>query len=79
MCWNRSWPSASRARSALPSPSASCARRGSRIRSPTAIAAIKKPSGATLAKGIKRLFKREPDREWRDHIEAIAAERTKKV
>jgi hypothetical protein len=39
----------------------------------TAIAAIKKPSAAVLAKGIKQLFKQEADREWRDHIEAIAA------
>jgi hypothetical protein len=38
-----------------------------------AIAAIKKPSAATLAKGIKALFKQEADREWRDHIKAIAA------
>jgi hypothetical protein len=37
-----------------------------------AIAKIKKPSAAVLAKGIKQLFKREPDREWRDHIEAEA-------
>ena len=44
----------------------------------TAIAAIKKPSAATLAKGIKQLFKQKADREWRDHIEAIAAERTKR-
>ena len=43
----------------------------------TAIAAIKKPSAAVLAKGIKQLFKQKADREWRDHIEAIAAERTK--
>ena len=42
-----------------------------------AIAAIKKPTAAALAKGIKQLFEQEPDREWRDHIEAIAAERTK--
>ena len=42
-----------------------------------AIAAIKKPSAAVLAKGIKQLFKQKADREWRDHIEAIAAERTK--
>jgi hypothetical protein len=40
----------------------------------SAIAAIKKPSAATLAKGIKALFKQEADREWRDHIKAIAAE-----
>ena len=38
----------------------------------TAIARIRKPSPAVLAKGIERLFKQRPDREWRDHIEAIA-------
>jgi hypothetical protein len=41
-----------------------------------AIAAIKKPSAAVLAKGIKQLFKQEADREWRDHIEEVAKERT---
>jgi hypothetical protein len=39
----------------------------------TAIAAIKKPLAADLHAGINRLFEREPDREWRDHIEEIAA------
>jgi hypothetical protein len=37
-----------------------------------AIAAIEKPSPAVLAEGIRRLFRQEPDREWRDHVEAIA-------
>ncbi len=37
------------------------------------IAAIKTPKAATLAKDAKRLFKREPNREWRDHMEAVAA------
>jgi hypothetical protein len=37
-----------------------------------AIAKIKMPNAAALVKGIKQLFKQEPDREWRDHIEAIA-------
>jgi hypothetical protein len=37
-----------------------------------AIAAIRKPTPAVLAEGIEALFEREPDREWRDHIEAIA-------
>ena len=37
-----------------------------------AIAAIKTPDGAKLARDIARLFKRQPDREWRDHIEAVA-------
>jgi Topoisomerase 6 subunit A/Spo11, Toprim domain len=37
-----------------------------------AIAEIEKPTAATLEQGIRRLFKREPDREWRDHIEVVA-------
>jgi hypothetical protein len=41
-----------------------------------AIGAIEKPTAAVLAKGIKQLFKQEPEREWRDHIEAIAKKRT---
>ena len=36
-----------------------------------AIAAISKPASAAIADGIKRLFQAEPDREWRDHIEAL--------
>jgi hypothetical protein len=36
------------------------------------IAATKTPKAATLAKGIAKLFKREPERAWRDHIEAVA-------
>ena len=40
------------------------------------IAAIKKPTAATLAKGVKRLFKTEPGREWRDHVEAEAILKT---
>jgi hypothetical protein len=38
-----------------------------------AAAGIKKPTAAALAKGIGRLFKRKPDAEWRDEIEAIVA------
>ena len=41
-----------------------------------AIAAIEKPDGAVLAEGIKDLFKQEPDREWRDHIETEAKKST---
>jgi len=44
-----------------------------------AIAAIEKPSPADLAEGIRHLFRQEPDREWRDHIEAIARERVGEV
>src|SRR5262249_153566 len=36
-----------------------------------AIAAIEKQDAATLEQGIRRLFKREPNREWRDHIEVV--------
>ncbi len=42
----------------------------------TAIAAIEKPDAAALANDIKKLFKREADREWRDHIEEVAKNRT---
>jgi hypothetical protein len=37
-----------------------------------AIAAIETPTAAALVKGIKKLFKQESDREWRDHIETVA-------
>jgi hypothetical protein len=37
-----------------------------------AIAAIQKPTGAVLAKGVEQLFARELDRNWRDHIEEVA-------
>jgi hypothetical protein len=43
------------------------------------IKTIKKPSAATLAKGIKASFKQQADREWRDHIEAEAKRRTLKI
>ena len=36
-----------------------------------AIAAIEMPTAAALAEGTRQLFEREPDREWRDHIEAV--------
>jgi hypothetical protein len=37
-----------------------------------AIAAIAKPTGTVLARGIAHMFRQEPEREWRDHIEAVA-------
>jgi hypothetical protein len=40
-------------------------------------AAIKKR--AALAKGIKASFKTNPDREWRDYIEAEAKNQTLKI
>jgi hypothetical protein len=39
-----------------------------------AIAKIKTPNADALVKGIKEMFKQEPDREWCDHIEARAIE-----
>jgi hypothetical protein len=38
-----------------------------------AVAATKKPTAAKLAEGIARMFKSQPEREWRDHIEAIVS------
>jgi hypothetical protein len=40
-----------------------------------AVAAIKTPPAAALAKGIEQLFKRKPDREWREHVEAVAVKK----
>ena len=37
-----------------------------------ALAGIERPSTADLTAGIKRLFKRQRDRQWRDHVEATA-------
>jgi hypothetical protein len=34
---------------------------------------------AALAKDIATMFKRSPEREWRDHIAAVATGRSKKV
>jgi hypothetical protein len=39
------------------------------------IAATKTPDAAKLARDIKRLFKQQPDAEWRNHIEAVARRR----
>jgi hypothetical protein len=43
-----------------------------------ALDAIKRPSGEILTEGIKRLFDDAPEREWRDHVEAVATERMAK-
>jgi hypothetical protein len=40
-----------------------------------AIAEIEKPTSAVLAEGIRSLFQQEPERQWRDHVEAVARER----
>jgi len=40
----------------------------------TAVATIERPSPAVLRQGIRDLFQHQPDRAWRDHIEAIARE-----
>jgi len=41
-----------------------------------AVAAIEKPAVTVLTEGITQLFKQEPDREWRDHIEEVARAKT---
>ena len=38
-----------------------------------ALRAIKRPSGAVLTSGMRRLFERTPESEWRAHVEAVAA------
>jgi hypothetical protein len=40
----------------------------------TAIANIDKPDAIALIDGIEQLFNQAPDREWRDHIEAVTIE-----
>jgi hypothetical protein len=40
----------------------------------TALAAIERPTAAALTKGITKMFKRAPEREWRDHVEIVAGE-----
>jgi hypothetical protein len=41
-----------------------------------AIAAIRTPDGAKLARDIARLFERQPDAEWRNHIETVTRRST---
>src|SRR5262249_42317556 len=50
---------------------------GSEEQVAAAIAAVKKPAAPALRQGIEEMFEREPEREWRDHIEEVAAERTR--
>jgi hypothetical protein len=38
-----------------------------------ALEKIKRPTSADLANGINRMFKRSPEREWRDHIDKAVA------
>jgi Topoisomerase 6 subunit A/Spo11, Toprim domain len=40
---------------------------------------IEQPSAAQLRAGIERLFQREPKRQWRDHVEAVATQRSKDI
>jgi hypothetical protein len=37
-----------------------------------ALAAIKRPTGAALARSIEKSFARQREREWRDHVDAVA-------
>jgi hypothetical protein len=36
-----------------------------------ALATIERPSAANLTDGIERLFKSDPERQWRDHVETM--------
>jgi hypothetical protein len=56
------WSAAAAARLALPSAADN--------------AAIRTPDGAKPARDIKRLFKRQPDAEWRAHVEEVAGKST---
>ena len=49
--------------------------RGFENRVAAAITEIEKPTSAVFVEGIRCLFEQEPEREWRDHIEAVAFER----
>jgi hypothetical protein len=41
-----------------------------------AMAPLELPDGEALARGIEQLFEDQPDAEWRDHVEAVAEERS---
>jgi hypothetical protein len=43
-----------------------------------AVARLKMPDGARLARDTAKLFKQQPDLEWRDHIEAVARKRSRR-
>jgi hypothetical protein len=42
------------------------------------VAGIKTPDGEELARGIVGLFKDQPEHEWRNHVEAVALEKTRR-
>src|SRR5262249_56272826 len=44
-----------------------------------ALAAINRPTGVIIAKGIRRMFGRSPESEWREHVTAIVKALVKKV
>jgi hypothetical protein len=39
----------------------------------TTLTEIKTPGASTLERGVRQMFKREPEREWRNHIDAVVA------
>jgi hypothetical protein len=43
------------------------------------LSAIERPSGVALVKGVKGLFGRKPEQEWRDYVEAVAAAAAEEV
>jgi hypothetical protein len=38
-----------------------------------ALRKIKRPTGTALTNGMRQLFKRAPEKEWQDHVEAVVA------
>ena len=72
MCWSRNWPNGSRSkvRAAITERILREAKIDDQVAA--AIAKIKTPDGARLARDTAKLFKRKPDSDWRDHIEAVA-------
>jgi hypothetical protein len=44
-----------------------------------ALAVIERPTNVALAEGIEELFARDPEREWRDHVESVANELSAKA
>ncbi len=79
MCWNRSWLTRieSKVRDAITERILREARLDDQVAA--AIAAIKTPDGAQLTRDIERLFEQQADREWRDAIEAVAAQEVRDV
>ena len=77
MCWSRSWPSGSSSKVRADITERILREAGLDDQVAAAIAAIKTPDGEPRWRATSsELFKREPDAEWRDHIEAVVRKQT---